>query len=126
MSKQNSHYYDRLVGAVVKRPNDNPYIVSGRNAGRKQRKKDKDALLYPRPGLPISRDGRDRDWIEGYQRGYYQDLKDGRPLLLDAKRVKISVTADRGVLDAADAAGVSRSEAIDLGLKQLIKIAKIS
>jgi hypothetical protein len=116
----NTHYYSLSEGRVIKRPNQNPQIEAGRDAGRKQRKKDEKANIYPREGLPISREGRDLDWIEGYRRGYYQTLKQGRPELLEAKRVQISVTADRALLEAADKARISRSDAIDIGLQTLL------
>lgn len=115
-----SHYYSRSQGTVVERPPQNPCVEAGRNAGRKQRNKDKKLGTYPRPGLPISRRNRDPDWVEGYRRGYYQDLRVGRPALLESKRVTISVTVNRDLLGAADGQGISRSKAIDKGLQALL------
>lgn len=107
----NSHYYSKSTGQVIKRPAQNPEIEAGRKAGYKQRRKDKADRVYPREGLPISRESRDSDWIEGYQRGYYQSHK-----RLESNRVQTSVTLDRALLEAVDTKGLNRSRCCDLGL----------
>jgi len=104
---------------VIQAPPRNPVKHSGSNAGRKQRNKDKDRSTYPREGLPISRAGRDRDWIEAYQSAYYQTAGGGENLG-DNPTVTISVQADRDLLDLANSKGINRSEALELGLWLLI------
>lgn len=115
-----SHYYDRTIGSVIKRPEKNPVKERGRKSGYKQRQKDQDKRVYPREGLPISRIDREQDWIDGYQLAYYQDAAAvGRPAWGEAQRVQTSVTLDRALLETADLAGINRSQACDLGLALL-------
>lgn len=98
----NSHYYDRTLGIVVKRPLANPEKAAGYDAGRKHRRRDQKAGTYPREGLPISRDSRSALWIESYQQGYYQHRTVGRPNLGDETKVTISVCLDREIVEAID------------------------
>jgi len=116
----NSHYYDRACGQVVKRLPSNPIKKAGSNSGRQQRHKDQQRGVYPRPGLPISREGREPLWISAYQESYYQPKAEGRPMLGNEPRVTISVTVDRQLLEQADLLGINRSAALEVGLKQQI------
>jgi hypothetical protein len=116
----NTHYYDRVSGEVMKRLPQDPDKVAGANAGRKQRNKDRQRNTYPRPGLPISRNGRSDYWIAAYQGAYYQPKSTGRPMLGDEPVVTISVTCDRQIVTELERAGISRSEAFACGAKHLI------
>ena len=115
-----SHYYDRETGHVIKRLPQNPEKKRGSTSGRKQRNTDKTRGVYPRGGLPISREGRSEVWIKAYQGAYYQTVSMGRPMLGDSPKVTISVTASRSVIDAVDGSPHSRSECFEAGAKLLL------
>jgi hypothetical protein len=116
----NSHYYDKDSGRVIERPPVNPDAKAGSSAGRKQRNKDEDRKVYPRPGLPISREGRSKVWVEHYQRGYYQAKSTGRPMLGDEPVITISVTCDRRLVERLDLSGISRADAFACGAIALL------
>ena len=116
----NSHYYDEKSGRVIKRPPIDPEAKAGRSAGLKQRTKDQ-ASSYPRPGLPISREGRSKIWVEHYQRGYYQSRSTGQPMLGDEPITKIFVQCDRQLIEQLDLAGISRADAFACGAKALLE-----
>jgi len=113
----NTHYYDRGRGEVVKRPPRNEQKEKGRSAGRKQRNNDKRQGSYPREGLPISRQGRDPDWVIGYQVGYYQPSTSGGQMLGNEPKVMVSVRVDRRLLEQAIEAGINRTKAMEAGLR---------
>lgn len=116
-----THYYDRERGEVVKRPPINPDYKAGSNSGRKQRRTDISRNLYPREGLPISRERGDV-WVRAYQSAYYQTKSQGRPMLGDAPRVTVMVSVDRETLAEIDRLGVSRSDVFAAGARVLLSI----
>jgi hypothetical protein len=109
-----SHHYD------LKRLPRNPIKKAGSDAGRQQRKTDRQRGVYPREGLPISRKDREALWISAYQEAYYQPKATGHPMRGDMPRVQISVMVDRALLEQADLAGINRSEAIAVGLRLML------
>lgn len=117
----NTHYYDRDLGEVVKRLPQHPDKISGSNAGRKQRNKDQERKVYPRTGLPISRDRRSDYWITAYQSAYYQPKSLGRPMLGNEPVVTISVTCDRQIVEDLGLADISRSAALTYGARSMLQ-----
>ncbi len=117
----NSHYYDKDSGRVIKRPPIDPEAKAGRSAGRKQRNKDQQRDVYPRLGLPVSREGRSKAWVEYYQRGYYQAKSTGRPMLGDEPVITISVSCDRRLIEQLDFSGISRADAFAYGANVLLE-----
>lgn len=97
---------------------ENPDRLTGRNAGRKQRKKDQQRGTYPRDGLPLGRTDRHPQYIEGYQSGYYQQHSGpGRPMRGNEPKITISVSVDRALWQTVVDHGVTPSTAAELGLQ---------
>jgi hypothetical protein len=119
-SMPSTHYYDRKAGAVIKRPPPNPEHKAGSASGRKQRQKDQLRGVYPRSGLPISREDRSDCWIRAYQSAYYQTTSLGNPNLGDRAETTISLSVDRELLEAIDSAGISRSSVFTAGAQLLL------
>lgn len=99
-------------------PTKNPDRHVGRNAGRKQRKKDQDRGAYPRLGLPMDRTDRHEQYILGYQSGYYQHRsRPGQPMHGNEPKITISVSVDRALWQLIINRGIKPSTAAELGLQ---------
>lgn len=116
----NSHYYSRTKGQVVPRPPQNPEAKAGADAGRKQRKKDQQTGIYPRGGLPISREGRSDLWISKYQGAYYQPKSRGGQMLGNEPKVQACIRVDRELLGKAKSAGLNLSALVEAAIAQAL------
>jgi hypothetical protein len=92
----------------------------GYDTGRKAR-----AAGRPEP-LHVDKDGNphSQEWIEWMRKGYYGD-RAGRPTQGEEPRVKVTCTIDRELRDKAIELGISRSQALEAGLKLLMQKAKL-
>ena len=117
MSILNSVKHTIGVSAMI-RPTENPDRLTGRNAGRKQRKKDQERGTYPREDLPLGRTDRPIQYISGYQSGYYQQhSRPGQPNHGTEPKITISVSVDRALWQTVVDHGVKPSTAAELGLQ---------
>ena len=117
MSILNSVKHTIGVSAMI-RPTENPDRLTGRNAGRKQRKKDQERGTYPREDLPLGRTDRPIQYISGYQSGYYQQhSRPGQPNHGTEPKITISVSVNRTLWQTVVDHGVKPSTAAELGLQ---------
>jgi len=100
----------------------NPDFDAGKQAGGKERKDHSKRQLWPLSGRPLDREGRSKDYVQGYVKSYYWGVED----MSESNMVDVVVRMPREEYEAIEWQGLDRSEALLRGVELLTPIINIS